>query len=125
MISVKQKGTFNNVIAFLEKYKSLDYESLLMPYAKKGIEALKRATPVKTGKTANSWSYEIEKTMDGVTISWKNSNTTNEGIPIVLLIVYGHATNRGYYIKGNDFISPTIKPIFEDIAVNAWKEVNR
>lgn len=51
-----------------------------------------------------------------------NTNT-NKGIPIVILLQYGHATSGGGYVEGIDFINPALKPIFDRIADEAWKEV--
>lgn len=91
-------------------------------YAQKGVEALAAATPVDTGKTAASWSYEIQSKNDILTITWKNSNEA-DGIPIVVLLYYGHGTPQGHYVKGRDFITPAIRPVFDEIADKVWKEV--
>ena len=89
-----------------------------------GVDALREATPRDTGKTANSWDYIIEETPDSVTITWTNSNE-NRSIPIALLIQYGHATRKGGWVSGIDYINPALKPIFEEIAKSAWEEVTK
>ena len=96
--------------------------SNLNHYAQMGVDALKSATPVDTGKTADSWYYEIHKSISGITIRWCNSNI-NEGVPIAVILQYGHGTGTGGYVEGTDYINPAIKPIFDEIADAVWKEV--
>ena len=79
-------------------------------------------TPVDTGKTASSWSYEIEVKKDRYTIYWTNSNIQN-GVPIAVILQYGHATNNGGFVQGRDYINPALQNIFDSIAENAWREV--
>lgn len=100
-----------------------DYVKVLDRYAKSGLEALKANTPVDTGKTRDSWYYEIVQDKQGIKIVWKNSNVTSYGTPIVLFIQYGHCTKSGTFIQGIDFINPALKPIFSKIADNIWMEV--
>ena len=100
-----------------------DYVKVLDRYAKSGLEALKANTPVDTGKTRDSWYYEIIQDKQGIKIVWKNSNVTSYGTPIVLFIRYGHYTKSGTFIQGIDFINPALKPIFSKIADNIWMEV--
>lgn len=92
-------------------------------YANEGVNALSSATPVDTGLTAKSWDYEISNTDTSTTIYWKNSNVVN-GVPIAVLIQYGHGTKNGGYVEGIDYINPALRPIFEKMAQDAWKEVN-
>lgn len=122
MLIIKQKGNFYNAIKFLNDEHYVKNE-LLKQYCDDGLRALKESTPVKTGKTSESWGYEIVKTKDKMTISFYNTNTTENNIPIVLLLQYGHATRNGGWVSGHDFINPTIKPIFDKIEKEAWKEV--
>lgn len=86
------------------------------------MEALSKATPVDTGKTASSWSYEIVVTREGYTIYWDNSNV-NRGISIALLLQYGHGTRNGGFVEGRDYINPALRPIFDQMADEAWREV--
>lgn len=123
MIRCTVKGNFKKTRSFLKRALKLDFESLLVKYAEEGVEALKSATPVDTGKTADSWTYEIVKSHDKITISWSNSNVDN-GIPIAIILDYGHATNAGGYVQGRHFIAPAIRPIFDKIAENMWEEVS-
>jgi len=91
-------------------------------YGDWGVQALAEATPKRTGKTAASWSYKIERRGHTVEIIWTNSNK-NRGENIALLIQMGHGTSRGTYIRGRDYINPALQPIFDKIADAAWKEV--
>lgn len=122
MIRCAVKGDFKKTTGFLNKLKKLDLEHVLKRYAEEGVDALSSATPVRTGKTAASWSYEIVKEKDQISIYWRNSNMVNQ-VPIVLLLDMGHATQSGGFISGRHFISPAIQPVFDQIAEAAWKEV--
>lgn len=122
IIQFKQKGDFSKTESFLKKLRKLDLDSVLDKYGKLGVQALASATPVETGKTADSWDYKIEKGKGVVTITWTNSNVNN-GVPIALLIQYGHGTGTGGYVQGRDYIKPAILPIFDQLADALWKEV--
>ena len=125
MIRVQHKGNFDHVEGFFKKIKAKKLYSELDSYGKLGVIALAMNTPVDTGKTASSWSYEIRQDGGNVQIIWKNSNTTKTGIPIVILLQYGHGTRNGGYVKGRDFINPAIQPVFDEIAENVWKELTK
>ena len=122
MITFRHRGNFEDTEKFLEKIKRKKQYAMLEQYAQKGVDALAAATPKDTGLTAASWSYEIIRGKDSVQIIWKNSNNS-DGIPIVVLLQYGHGTRQGGYVKGQDFINPAIQPIFDQILANVWKEV--
>lgn len=121
MIKITQSGDFKNTEKFLRNAKKTNLRSLLEHYGKIGVDALQAATPINTGTTADSWNYSIEVTRKSVSLEWTNSNES-EGIPIVILIQYGHMAN-GAYVQGRDFINPVVQPIFDEIAENLWKEV--
>lgn len=122
MISFRQKGDFSNLTNFLERAKNVIHIGDLDKYGKAGVAALSSATPVDTGLTASSWSYEIENKNGSVIIVFKNSNIQN-GVPIAIILQYGHGTRNGGWVQGRDYINPAIQPIFDEIANNAWKEV--
>lgn len=122
MIRIKQSGNFNNTERFFKRAQKMDFFRNLEKYAREGVTALASATPVDSGKTAASWDYEIQKRQGKVSIYWTNSNINN-GIPIAVILQYGHGTNGGGYVQGRDYINPAIRPIFDKIAENAWKEV--
>lgn len=124
MIRFKHRGNFNKLQKFFFRMTNRDYLTILSEYGRKGVEALASSTPVDTGKTADSWEYTIETTSNRTTISWSNSNE-NQGYNIALMLQYGHGTKNGGYVKGIDYINPAIKPIFEAMASELWKEVTR
>lgn len=124
MISFKHTGDFSKTTKFLERAKRGDYLKVLDKYGKEGVKALSSATPVDSGTTANSWSYKIEKGNGSAKISFLNSNV-NKGVPIAIILQYGHGTRNGGYVQGRDYINPAIQPIFDRIANEAWKEVTK
>lgn len=102
--------------------KSFQIRQILERYAQEGVSALSSATPVDSGATANAWSYEIESKGDTHTIYWTNGNI-NKGVNIAVILQYGHGTGTGGYVAGRDYINPAMRPIFDRIAEEAWKEV--
>lgn len=124
MISFRQKGDFSKLTRFLERAKEAVKVGDLDKYGQEGVAALASATPVDSGLTANSWYYEIENKKGSVTISFKNSNIQN-GVPIAIILQYGHGTGTGGWVQGRDYINPAIQPIFDKIAENAWREVTK
>lgn len=124
MINIKQKGDFKNLSSFLEKTKEKLNLGLLDKYGREGVAALQAATPKDTGKTSESWYYKIERKNGSVSLTFHNSNQ-NKGIPIAIILQYGHATRNGGYVEGVDYINPALRPIFDKIAEEAWKEVKK
>lgn len=124
MITFRQKGDFSKLSRFLERAKETVHMGDLDRYGREGVAALASATPVDSGLTASSWYYEIARTKEGVTISFKNSNI-NKGVPIAIILQYGHATRNGGWVEGRDYINPAIQPIFDRLANDAWKEVRK
>lgn len=124
MIKFRHKGDFSKSTSFLKKAKAMDYLGNLDKYGQEGVNALASATPVDTGLTATSWYYEIEKHNGSVKITFNNSNIQN-GVPIAIILQYGHGTRNGGWVQGRDYINPAIQPIFDQIVDSAWKEVNK
>ena len=124
MITFRHKGNFVKTTKFLQRAKKGVRISSLDKYGRKGVAALASATPVDSGLTANSWYYEIEQTKGSATISFHNSNIQN-GVPIAVILQYGHGTRNGGWVQGRDYINPAIQPIFDKIANNAWREVTK
>ena len=122
MITLKQKGDFNNTEKLIKQSLSDEWTRILDHYGREGVDALRYATPKDTGRTADSWTYDIVIKDGTVTIEWYNSHM-NKGVNIAILLQYGHATGTGGYVQGTDFINPALRPIFEEIAEKAWKEV--
>lgn len=123
-IVFKHKGNLKKTTKFLERTLKGDYLKNLDKFGREGVAALALATPVDTGKTAESWDYRIEKTTDGTKIVWTNSNV-NKGVNIAIILQYGHGTGNGGYVQGRDYINPAIRPIFDRITDDAWKEVTK
>ena len=124
MISFRQKGDFSKLTRFLERAKNLVHLSNLDRYGREGVAALASATPVDTGKTAASWYYDIKINKESASITFDNSNIQN-GVPIAIILQYGHGTRNGGWVEGRDYINPVIQPIFDKIAEEAWKEVTK
>lgn len=122
VVSFKHRGNFNKLESFLQKASRTSYKDVLKRYGQIGVQALSSATPVDTGLTASSWSFEIHESGSTISIVWTNSNVV-AGVPVAILLQYGHGTGTGGYITGVDYINPALKPIFDDIANAAWKEV--
>ena len=124
MIRFRQKGDFSKLTRFLEKAKEAVRLGDLDKYGREGVAALASATPVDSGLTANSWYYEIEHSNGSVKLVFKNSNIQN-GVPIAIILQYGHGTGTGGWVQGRDYINPAIQPIFDRIADSAWREVTK
>lgn len=124
MINFRQTGDWSKTTNFMKRLKQRKYLSSLDKYGQRGVDALSSATPVDTGKTANSWSYEIRKNDKKVSIVFKNSNIVN-GVPIAIILQYGHGTRNGGWVEGRDYINPAIQPIFDEIVKEAWGEVTK
>lgn len=124
MISFRHKGDFSKASRFLENVKHAVRLSDLDKYGRAGVDALASATPKDTGLTAKSWKYEITKSKESVTITFSNTNIQN-GVPIAIILQYGHGTRNGGWVQGRDYINPAIQPIFDQITNEAWREVTK
>ena len=122
MISFRQKGDFSKLNRYFERVKEAARVSVLDKYGQAGVAALSSATPVDSGETANSWFYEIEHTSTSATITFCNSHI-NKGVPIAIILQYGHGTGTGGYVQGRDYINPAIQPVFDKIVEDVWREV--
>ena len=127
MIKVNaSRGTFKATEAFLRRMQSRDYLHNLEKYGPRGVDALRSATPEKTGKTSESWLYEIVEKPGYYSIKWLNTDTVEPGhIPVAVLIQYGHGTKEGVYVEGLDYINPAMRPIFDQIIADMWREVTK
>lgn len=124
MVHFRQKGDFSKLSTFLERVKETVKIGELDKYGQQGVAALESATPKDTGLTASSWYYEIKRENGSVSIGFHNKNIQN-GIPIAIILQYGHGTGNGGWVEGRDYINPAIQPIFDEIAENAWKGVTK
>lgn len=124
MITFTSKGDYSKATRYFERVKEALHLSILDKYGKQGVAALSSATPVESGKTANSWDYDIVRGNGSARIEFTNSNI-NKGIPIAIILQYGHGTGTGGWVEGRDYINPAIQPIFDTIVDEAWKEVTK
>ena len=124
MITFRQKGDFSKLTRFLERAKEAVKLGDLDKYGREGVAALSSATPVDSGKTASSWYYEVEHQNGSASITFYNSNV-NKGVPIAIILQYGHGTRNGGWVQGRDYINPAIQPIFDKLAKDAWEEVTK
>jgi hypothetical protein len=124
MITFRQKGDFSKFTRFLQRAKEVVHLSDLDKYGQAGVAALASATPVDSGETASSWYYEITHSQGSSKITFLNSHI-NDGVPIAVILQYGHGTGTGGWVEGRDYINPAIQPLFDEIANNAWREVTK
>lgn len=124
MITIRCRGNYNKTEQFLKKAKSVnEVRQILEKYGREGVAALAANTPIDSGETATSWYYEILQDKNGMSLVFSNNNTTKTGVPISILLQYGHGNGKGGYVRGQDYINPAIQPIFDRIAEEAWREV--
>ena len=124
MITFRQKGDFSKAARFLERIKETVRLVDLDKFGREGVAALASATPVESGETANSWYYEISHEKGLTSIYFCNSHV-NKGVPIAIILQYGHGTRNGGFVQGRDYINPAIQTVFDRMAEEAWKEVTR
>ena len=124
MISFRHKGDFSKTTKFLKSAKEFKIARVLEKYGREGVAALASATPTETGRTANSWFYEIEQSSGSSVIRFNNSHI-NKGVPIAIILQYGHGTGTGGWVQGRDYINPAVQPVFDRIVNEAWREVTK
>lgn len=122
MFTISSKGSFRNTDRFLKRMSRGDIYRSLSRYGSEGVHALASATPVDTGLSSASWSFEVEVSRRSASITWLNTNIEN-GFPVAIMLQYGHGTGTGGYVRGRDYINPALKPVFDRIAEGVWKEV--
>ena len=123
-IRLTSKGDFKKTEQFLKFASNASKNIKLDKYGQKGVAALASATPVDTGLTANSWNYKVEKSGGTISLVFYNTNVVS-GVPIAIILQYGHGTGTGGWVEGRDYINPAIRPIFDEMADAIWKEVTR
>lgn len=124
MIRFKQRGDFSSLTSYFQRIKEVIKFSDLDKYGREGVVALEMYTPKDTGLTSRSWRYKIEHGNETVSISFYNTNI-NQGVSIAVILQYGHGTRNGGWVEGRDYINPAVRPIFDKIAEEAWKEVTK
>lgn len=124
MIRFTSKGDFSKATRYFKRVSEASKIKILEKYGAKGVAALSSATPVESGLTASSWSYNIEREPGRSVINFTNSNQ-NKGVHIAIILQYGHGTGTGGWVEGRDYINPAIQPVFDDILEQAWTEVTK
>lgn len=124
MITFRHKGDFSKTTRYLGRVKKAVDPAIFHKYGNEGVKALASATPVDTGLTANSWYYQFVQTRDLFKLEFLNSNRQN-GVPIAIVLFYGHGTRNGGWVEGRDYINPAIQPIFDKLSEELWREVTR
>lgn len=124
MISFRQKGDFSKTLKYLDRIRDPIKMGILDKYGREGVKALSSATPVDSGVTSNSWYYKIEKDNKSAKVVFYNSHI-NKGVPIAIILQYGHGTGTGGWVQGRDYINPAVRPIFDKMANEIWREVTR
>lgn len=122
MIRFEVSGDNKKLGRFLRDMKGRTYLQSLEGIAQAGVAALASTTPSRSGKTARSWSYSIEQEAGKIVINWNNTNI-NQGVPIALILQYGHGTGTGGYVQGRDYINPAMRPVFDRLANKAWEAI--
>lgn len=124
MLKIKTTGSFDRTKKFLDYVKRNAMFDALEEYGRRGVSALASATPVETGRTASSWTYEVTRKNGAYSIEWKNTNVVN-GTNIAIILQYGHGTGTGGWVQGRDYINPAIQPVMDKIANEVWEKVKR
>ena len=122
MFSATSVGSFNKTFTFLERLQGGKMFDNLNSYGQRGVDALAASTPVETGETSHGWGYQVAKRRGGVSISWFNTHN-EDGVNIAVIIQYGHGTGTGGYVQGRDYINPAMRPIFDKILDDVWRQV--
>jgi hypothetical protein len=123
VITFRHRGSFGHIEKFLNSAKKFDIRKFLAPYGEQGVRALAAATPRDTGLTAGSWGYEIVINKASVSIIWTNSNVV-DGVPVAIVLQYGHGTRNGGFVQGADYINPALRPVFDRISEEVRREVS-
>lgn len=121
-IDLSSSGSFSKIENFLRGKSRDKVLDQLERYGQDGVSTLESATPIESGETRNLWSYKVSKSGSSYSITWSNSNIEN-GVPIAIILQYGHATGTGGYVQGRDYINPAMRPVFDNIADKVWKAV--
>lgn len=121
-ITLEASGSYSSTTTWLQRLGRMSIEQQLARYGAKGVKALASSTPVETGKTASSWSYSVSRKGDTWVLAWENSNVVR-GVPIAIILQYGHVTGTGGWVQGRDYINPAIKPLMDEIAEGVWRTV--
>lgn len=125
-MKIKVKKDLKHLNKFLRAADITAAKITLARYGEKGVALLREATPKDTGVTANSWYYKISTNLKQTkfTLTFHNANVVN-GVPIAIILQYGHATRNGGYVAGRDYINPPLQKVFDELSEKAWEEIRR
>lgn len=124
VVTVKIKSDLPKLKRLLDKMNNSNVQRIFDKYGQIGVEELSAATPVDSGVTASCWSYEVHHDSNSVSLQFFNSNE-NKGVPIAVILQYGHGTGTGGWVQGRDYINPALRPVFDRLAEEVWREVSR
>ena len=113
---VSKGGKTKGLMSILDKYSSAKLKPTFESVGKVGLQQLVDDTPVRSGKTANSWTMDITEANDKLDLIYGNSNTISDGTPLVILIKQGHGTRNGGYVPPNDFITPIVDKTAKELS---------
>ncbi|WP_152048992.1 hypothetical protein [Aureimonas psammosilenae] len=113
---VSKGGKTKGLMSILDKYSSAKLKPTFESVGKAGLQQLVDDTPVRSGKTANSWTMDITEASDKLDLIYSNSNTVSDGTPLVVLIKQGHGTRNGGYVPPNDFITPIVEKTAKELS---------
>ena len=113
---VSKGGKTKGLMSILDKYSSAKLKPTFESVGKVGLQQLVDDTPVRSGKTANSWTMDITEAGDKLDLIYSNSNTISDGTPLVILIKQGHGTRNGGYVPPNDFITPIVDKTAKELS---------
>lgn len=121
-ITIKSDGDFFKAKKFMKRANDASKFENIRTIMNQCIQALKKATPEDTGKTADSWEYSIKNTDYGYDVEVRNSNIQN-GICIALLLEYGHATGNGGWVEGQHYMRPVLTKYYNKILQDTWERI--
>lgn len=124
IITVKHHGSFRKTDRFFTRALRQNYRAVLEDYGQLGVQLLADHTPSDSGETAAAWGYKIVEGDGVIRLIWTNSHE-NDGVNVAILIIYGHALQNGSYVEGRDFVTPAMKPLLDELAKRAWREVTK
>lgn len=123
----KGRGDLKKTEDFLNRIVKAEYVKDADTIGKRGVDALRDATPKRTGLTSRSWEYDIngknEKRKD-LKLIWSNTNIQNY-VNVALILDQGHVTKGGHWVEGRHYIEPALEPVIKEFSNELWEEVTK
>lgn len=113
---VSKGGKTKGLMSILDNYSSAKLKPTFQSVGEVGLKQLVDNTPVRSGKTANSWTMDVTEADNKLDLIYSNSNTVSDGTPLVILIKQGHGTRNGGYVPPNDFITPIVDKTAKELS---------